>query len=53
VKFGPGGERGLGDGALCLLSHKDAPRGRFCACRFCKPIMRRAWLRRLIWPRLR
>jgi prolyl oligopeptidase len=27
VKFGPGGERGLGDGALYLLSHKDAPRG--------------------------
>jgi prolyl oligopeptidase len=27
VKFGPGGERGGGEGALYLLSRKDAPRG--------------------------
>jgi prolyl oligopeptidase len=27
VKFGPGSERGLGGGALYLLSRKDAPRG--------------------------
>jgi len=28
AKFGPGGERGGGEGALYLLSRKDAPRGK-------------------------
>jgi prolyl oligopeptidase len=42
AKFGPGGERGGSEGALYLLSHKDAPRGQILRVSLAKPDLAQA-----------
>ena len=42
AKFGPGGERGGGEGALYLLSRKDAPRGQILRLSLAQPDLAQA-----------